>query len=1037
MSTVLETIIADGNSAPARRARVKLQPRDRKGRWIPTGAAIFGMIQGLDVPEDRKGRSIGGRPGSIKKYSLKAIGGTATSKSEKNKIRALLTKDAPELGLRKNTVIELDPATAELDTQIKLDRDFLKRKGIDPDLQHTLPKGLGEKYNKLEDLNPKPADDLDIELANGGLTDEEDKDFRAERDQEPLAKLPPSMEELSKDELSKLIQTKEEEGPDFSRGTLKLLAKDNYLVRMPDGTLKWTGDGLTYYLADDGHTVVNDHGVRIGWELRQELYSKDMEETRVNELLDDFKDYKLATPEYAKERGFPDGWVGKDKGRNGAEFYELNEDGKFDGRSESVWVSDDADYDFEDAPSWGVNQRGGLALYVDPDLYSFRSSDKDEAIDRAVEYVKKLTTPKSNSEGLSDEMLEKSIALEELFEARSKEAPSDRKITPTPLIDLNVGDVLSRKDKSDLTVTGLSQIKKVKNNETGEVVDAITLSTVDEEGNREDFTFPIDKKFGVVSGKKGKVSRPAKPKDEKDVTPEPPKEEKKPEPEAPREPVIPEGTPNEFPPKDRVDDGGEIVHSPLPEESRAQYIKRKVKALFGVDGSKQKYVDDNGKVRDAYDPFEMMDALAEAYPNAKFTPDGTALIIDRRTDTDGRIFELRASNSGSKALVYTMQWTDPNTGEVEELIHYDKRHSVMAAFRKDNSADALLARLLDGSQLTHGNKSYPSEGLRERAQWFVDKQKMFSPEDLAIKYGVGTENIYHTDKRNAGNLKHRAVDGVWEAFMAYTANPEDPEAIDAVYHRLMGVFGRLPMNELSHKLGRAALRREFKRRYPEVNQRSIGAFITNASRFSLGYTYDSDPDVRSIPHASKDRRTPIEPGMVVEYTNNVGEKTTLKVTKLVENLGIRKEEDGANYDYGDYVYATDADGKQIKLNSIGLRVLKDQNSSLSEYKPNLRGQELRDRRTALGEYGEPGMPDAVPGTETASSDDNMPDIIDDLIPGDSLPNLKDGGIVGEIVSVKPVKGKNGKEGLAFTVVTPDGEEKVVAYELGKEIPKKA
>jgi len=188
----LEVLIADGNSAAARRARVKLQPRDKKGRWVPTGAALLAMIRDLS--------------GTAKKYKLKAIGGTATKKGEKNKIRALVTEDIPELKLRKNTVVELDPAATELDTQIKLDRDFLERKGIDPDLQHTLPKGLGQKYNKLEDLNPKRADDLDIELATGGLTDEEDKDFRAERDQEPLAKLPPGMEELSEDELDALTR---------------------------------------------------------------------------------------------------------------------------------------------------------------------------------------------------------------------------------------------------------------------------------------------------------------------------------------------------------------------------------------------------------------------------------------------------------------------------------------------------------------------------------------------------------------------------------------------------------------------------------------------------------------------------------------------------------------------------------------------------------------------------------------------------------------------------------------------------------------
>ena len=204
----LEVLIADGNSPAARRARVKLQPRDRKGRWIPTGASIIAAIRGLGKKpgRDSKGRWNDDARGSVKKYKLKAIGGTATKKGEKNKIRALLTEDAPELGLRKNTVVEIDPANGELDTQIKLDRDFLERKGIDPDLQHTLPSTLGEKFDKVEDINPKPADDLDIELATNGLNDDEDKDFRKEREQEPLAKLPPGMEELSKDELDALTR---------------------------------------------------------------------------------------------------------------------------------------------------------------------------------------------------------------------------------------------------------------------------------------------------------------------------------------------------------------------------------------------------------------------------------------------------------------------------------------------------------------------------------------------------------------------------------------------------------------------------------------------------------------------------------------------------------------------------------------------------------------------------------------------------------------------------------------------------------------
>lgn len=194
----LKVLVADGNSAAARRARVKLQPRDKKGRWVPTGAALLAAIRGLN--------------GIAKKYKMKAIGGTATSKGEKNKIRALLLQDAPELGLKKNTVLEVDPKNGELESKIKLDRDYLKKKGIDPDLQHTLPKSIAEQPQDVSDMNPQPADDLDIELANGGLTDDEDKDFRKEREQEPLGKLPPGLETLEDSEVNKLVETQPSDG---------------------------------------------------------------------------------------------------------------------------------------------------------------------------------------------------------------------------------------------------------------------------------------------------------------------------------------------------------------------------------------------------------------------------------------------------------------------------------------------------------------------------------------------------------------------------------------------------------------------------------------------------------------------------------------------------------------------------------------------------------------------------------------------------------------------------------------------------------
>lgn len=173
----LDVLVADGNSPLARRARVKLQPRDKKGRWVPTGAGLIAAIA------------------NIGKIRGKAIGGTSEQKGVKNKIRMLVGKGYEDFGIKPNTVLEVDPKNGELDTGIRLNKEFLKKKGINPDLQHSLPKSLAEQPERLADMNPQPADDLDIELAEGGLSDAEDKDFRRERDAEPLAKLPPALAE--------------------------------------------------------------------------------------------------------------------------------------------------------------------------------------------------------------------------------------------------------------------------------------------------------------------------------------------------------------------------------------------------------------------------------------------------------------------------------------------------------------------------------------------------------------------------------------------------------------------------------------------------------------------------------------------------------------------------------------------------------------------------------------------------------------------------------------------------------------------------
>lgn len=618
--------------------------------------------------------------------------------------------------------------------------------------------------------------------------------------------------------------------------------------------------------------------------------------------------------------------------------------------------------------------------------------------------------------------------------------------------DIETGDVILGPDGVEYVVLGVTgDFDEQTKSPTGKY--RIKLQAPD--GRTTSTAAKKDKEFDVVAGKKGKPVRPGKPeketvkpestevKPEKPVkAPTPPKTPTPPAPPKDDKPFSdPDDLPNGFPPADKIDNGDPITLEPLTDEAREQAAKKKVASFIDkVTGGILQYFENNGKKRPASDPFELLDALSAAYPNAKFSKDGNALILDRRVDKDGRVFELRAYNSGSKAIIYAMRWTDTTTGEFEEVIHIDKRHSIRALFRKDNGPDGLMARLLSNETLEHGrkgSKSIPAgASLRERAEWFIMKQKLFTSGNLATFYGNGRQAIFHKD----GALKNQEVPPVMDAYMDFEANPS-PETQEALYHRLMSLFGRIPMTESAHKEARTALRAEFKRLYPEVNMRSMGAYITNASRLARGLTYDVDPAVRSNPFASKDRATPIEPGMTIEYTNNVGEKAVLKVVGFAPTVGVVRGKDGDDYDYDDYIYAKDSKGKTYRVNAIKARILRNQEEALSEYKPNLELSELRRKRAALGLYGVAGdaVPPRVAGTSSVAKDapPPLPDIVDDLIEGDILPNFKEGGDVGEIIKTRFVTTKSGEEAIAFTVVTPEGEEMVVVHRLGKEIPKKA
>lgn len=973
MSELLETLIADGNSAVARRARVKLQPRDKKGRWVPTGAALLAAIRGLD--------------GIAKKYKLKAIGGTATKKGEKNKIRALLTEDAPDLGLEKNTVLEVDPKNGELDTGIKLDRDFLKRKGIDPDLQHTLPKSIAEMPESVDEMNPQPADEVDLELANNGLSDEEDKDFRSEREQEPLAKLPPGMEELSKEEVSELLTSKEDESDPLGAWVASEPAE----------------------ITDPQEVFDNPFG---NWKKPSvEEYSEAMKKS-YEEMTDEELAKVIAyTREFAR-RFEPDADGGISKNQN--------------------------DFAREEA------RRRKLGSDVSPEEKAVRDVVAEAFYGGDVD---------PEPEALLREV------------AQSGETPRKR----TAAAGLEPGDVIRDANGNDEVIVDITNAGGGR----------VRLKTRLGDGSEGGGVVDGDRPFSVF-GPKRRLERPAAPEQPEDVADEPEAPEAEApqtpeEPEAPEAPETPEEAPEtdtpeaseseedletaeevtvqelvpaDFPPANRIDDGSNFDIESLSAERKAELRGRKLTPVLDADGTPAKFLNENNVLKTAEDPFEIMSALAEAYPNAKFTPNGMALVLHRQEDKDGKIFEVRASNSGKKAIVYTMRWTDPETGEVEEFQYKNDAHSISAAlgaYDAEYLLDRILGRKPEHEILTYGRGDSPTtratmqDTLRKRARVAFmatdnpadTKRKLVTLRENAIRLAQGRNTVLH---KNRGTKKDSEIPSLWDSFDAFIENRDDANKED-FYHVLYSIFGRAPMDEASHAVYRTALRDEFTRRYKgKISNKDTRAFhglLTSASERMRGIYRDSDPQVRANRYASKDRTRAIEEGMTVEYTNNVGETSTLKVTKLVANTAAETQ-GGDVYDYGDYVIVTDAAGNTRKINALRLQILKNQDAELTRYRPNLQGAALVEKRQEQGLIG-PDISRELPGQTSVISDvPEGPKMADDFVAGDTLPN-KNGGPIGKIIAVRPITSRNGNPGYAFLVRKPDGEEVRVNYAQGTEL----
>jgi hypothetical protein len=355
---------------------------------------------------------------------------------------------------------------------------------------------------------------------------------------------------------------------------------------------------------------------------------------------------------------------------------------------------------------------------------------------------------------------------------------------------------------------------------------------------------------------------------------------------------------------------------------------------------------------------------------------------------------------------------DLKTQEETTLIHKDMRDSTKALFGKTNGPET-LADILTGVQTRRYNKqndTVDAKNVLERANYFKLQGRTKTIADTAKYYAAGyAERINYAAGK--GTLLEKEVPSVYEAF--------DSGDADATFERLKAVFGRIPYDDASHEEARTAIREQYAALYPTADKRSFGILVTRASQ-TMRNELLSKLSRRAVPYSSADRITAIEPGNIVEYVNNIGEISTVRV---LNRQKVNTANVDGGFDYGDYVTIIGSDGIPTSAPTNALKLLKDQETPLTELKGRVTGPALAQARGMVYRSTSIIFP-----TQAEVSDIDRP--IDNLVPGDNLYS-KAGERLGAAVEVVPITSSTGKKGYGILYVTPDGEVKKVAIASGE------
>lgn len=1003
MSEILDTLTSDGNSRLAKSARAKLQPRDKKGRWVPYGAKLVADVR---LPN-----------GKVVRVEGRSAGGTATSKGQLNNIRLYVGKGYEDSGIEPDTILEVDPKNGELVSTIKLDRDYLEKHGVDPDATADLPEDLADQPQNLEDMNPQPATEEDKRLA-GGLTEDEDAPLRAEREKEPVAKLAPAVAEKAtkvEDILDKMKPKPTWERPiqpgaKFRPGIRQYGGPwddsdywdnpDGSVVKVPYGTTNQK-NGEVWDGMENWAKGLNDRIFMPPPGSDLQINSEPYIINFTDELVDDILD--------GKEIDL-DNVIAKAKAFDAIDTKEKTAEQLVEG--DVIQFSSGKEGIVRKISAKPGTQGSQLDVVVEDEngkrvTLSTDTAQKVNVVSKPdkSKFKKKPTPPRTKpSESKETSKPTEPAKAPEAPEAEAPETPEETSGEKKQrLLDFKPPSEAA-KDDGELIERPEGMSDEVARTNKGDFQAAL-----DEDGK------PLE-----IFDKDGKA---VLAQDGDEVLAE-----------------ILDKVPNA-----KVNDKGEIVieRSKFTDPDGTEYtLTSKISRTNGgsfmlgfeidmPDGSKKELW--HYDVRDSYEAifgkkngiFALTDQLAgRVNPKESkldlqtyFEPGTLAKRLDflsaekMRTVTRNKLVQKLEKAKGLP---------DTNRKKQAEIARAEYH---LRKFDTEFNGDADL--------YTEWAKSQTARFMTLE-QW-MDRQTSGN----AVKFNYSEGQL--------ANVLRSSTDSIYESLVEGKS--------DDVAFRLQALANNLPSwarNEQTAQLLLDKIRQNYKKRYPKENSRVLGALTTNAWKA----LWDSNEDTFfEKPHVSYDGKV-LKEGDIVEFLNNDDKVSIGRIRKILQTETATPNADG-KYDYKDYVTVEYLDNKgnitseAIETRSRSLVFVAEgtgtdaDKDAMTTYTPWIKGDEKVLKR--LGEAKKPpinsdGLPVAdktkVVPIDEIDDTDTVPDLpndemnIDNASVGSPFIN-KNGEIVGDIVAKKPAKDKNGNPVFAVLYKDLDGDLKKTVVKRGE------